>query len=584
MAADQGGRRRIHVEGAGDWQAHAARNPLAPPPSEPAPPATSQAPAPRLSESEQRDALARSQAEVARRVAAVKGRLVAAREGLPPLITSGLEGAARDVAEATRRAADRRDAQIRAEGARFESGEARLVERLRADAERLAPGRAAAPLAAAWVAPEAPTPADWVRVATATPEGLPLLAPLVNHPGLAESRSCTIILIVGKPVWNGLSRLGMSVSLDLPTTDELAATLGGIIDDHQGVVTVEWQHHDLRQAAEILSGVTEMEAVNVLMTLLTKRRLGIDDIPRLSEYKDRIFGEMSGIERIHLKGHYEVGGLKELQRWLVEREVLMKSDLSQTALHPPKGVLLVGVPGCGKSLSAKAIAAEWSLPLYRLDMAGILGMYVGQSESQLRDALETADRVAPCVLWIDEIEKALASGVGDSGTSRRLVGQFLYWLQESTAKVFLVATANDVSSLPPELLRKGRFDEMFFVDLPDRVDREEILSLYFRKLLRTDLGPVLATTLVDLTEGFSGSDIEAVVHDIASHMFAQGTQQLPSEAQIAERFRDVIPYSRSNAEDVAALRAWSSGRCVPAGSPAEGHAYGSQSTRRVVVS
>lgn len=401
---------------------------------------------------------------------------------------------------------------------------------------------------------------------------------------LAESRSCTIILIVAKPVWNGLSRLGMSVSLDLPTTDELAATLGGIIDDHQGVVTVEWQHHDLRQAAEILSGVTEMEAVNVLMTLLTKRRLGIDDIPRLSEYKDRIFGEMSGIERIHLKGHYEVGGLKELQRWLVEREVLMKSDLSQTALHPPKGVLLVGVPGCGKSLSAKAIAAEWSLPLYRLDMAGILGMYVGQSESQLRDALETADRVAPCVLWIDEIEKALASGVGDSGTSRRLVGQFLYWLQESTAKVFLVATANDVSSLPPELLRKGRFDEMFFVDLPDRVDREEILSLYFRKLLRTDLGPVLATTLVDLTEGFSGSDIEAVVHDIASHMFAQGTQQLPSEAQIAERFRDVIPYSRSNAEDVAALRAWSSGRCVPAGSPAEGHAYGSQSTRRVVVS
>lgn len=401
---------------------------------------------------------------------------------------------------------------------------------------------------------------------------------------LAESRSCTIVLIVAKPVWNGLSRLGMSVSLDLPTTDELTSILRGIIDDHDGVVDVQWQQHDLRQAAEILSGVTEMEAVNVLMTLLTKRKLLVEDIPRLSEYKDRIFGEMSGIERIHLKGTYEVGGLKQLQRWLVEREVLMKSDLSHTPLHPPKGVLLVGIPGCGKSLSAKAIASQWSLPLYRLDMAGILGMYVGQSESQLRDALDTADRVAPCVLWIDEIEKALSNGPGDAGTSRRLIGQFLYWLQESTAKVFLVATANEVATLPSELLRKGRFDEMFFVDLPDRVDREEILGLYFRKLLKTDLSPALASPLVDLTEGFSGSDIEAVVHDIASHMFAQGTTQLPSERQIEDRFRDVIPYSRSNAEDVAALRAWASGRCVPAGTPQTDHTYGGPQTRRVVIS
>lgn len=153
-------------------------------------------------------------------------------------------------------------------------------------------------------------------------------------------------------------------------------------------------------------------------------------------------------------------------------------------------------------------------------------MYVGQSESRLREALAAADRVAPCVLWVDEIEKALSSSAGDGGTSRRLIGQFLYWLQESTSKTFLVATANDVTTLPPELLRKGRFDEMFFVDLPDADDREEILRLYFERYLDLALPQSMATELVDLTEGFSGSDIDSVVHSIASRMFTQGTSVL----------------------------------------------------------
>ncbi|QGF23382.1 AAA family ATPase [Raineyella fluvialis] len=401
---------------------------------------------------------------------------------------------------------------------------------------------------------------------------------------LAESRSGSIVLIVARPVWSGLARLGMSVPLDLPSTDELATTLGGILTDHQGVVEVEWGHRELRQAAEILSGVTEMEAVNVLMTMLTKRKLLNSDIPQLSEYKDRIFGELTGIERIQLREDYRVGGLKQLQQWLVDRETLMKADLSQTSLHPPKGVLLVGVPGCGKSLSAKAIAAQWGLPLYRLDMAGILGMYVGQSESQLREALDTADRVAPCVLWVDEIEKALANGGGDSGTSKRLIGQFLYWLQESRAKVFMVATSNDVTTLPPELLRKGRFDEMFFVDLPDHHDREEILQMYFVKYLKTDLSPALATQLVAQSEGFSGSDIEAVVHGIASRMFSRGTVQLPSDEELSDWFSDVVPYSRTNAEDVAALRAWAQGRCIPAGTTPSVVPVGGQPVRRVVIS
>lgn len=400
---------------------------------------------------------------------------------------------------------------------------------------------------------------------------------------LAESRQGTIILVTAKPLWRGLGRLGMSESLDLPTVDELAAVLSQIIDDHRQLVQVEWGAEDVRRAAETLCGITEGESVNVLASMLAKGRLVLEDLPDLSRFKDRIFGEMTGIERIPLRENYQVGGLRNLRRWLAQRETLMKADLSRTPLHPPKGVLLVGVPGCGKSLSAKAIAAQWHLPLYRLDMSGILGMYVGQSETQLREALETADRVAPCVLWIDEIEKALATGAGDSGTSRRLIGQFLFWLQESTAKVFMVATANDVSSLPPELLRKGRFDELFFVDLPDATDRREIIQMYFQRYLRWEPTIDLLDHLVEASEGFSGSDIDSVVHDLGAKMFTE-QGELPTIEEIALHFSNVVPYSQTNPEDVAQIRQWGSSRCVPAGMPSSDTVTGSPvGGRRVVL-
>ena len=399
---------------------------------------------------------------------------------------------------------------------------------------------------------------------------------------LAESRQGSIILIVAKPVWSGLARLGISVALDLPTAEELAKSLEAMVNDHRGVVDIQWQPDDLRQASEILAGITEMEAVNVLATMLAKGKLVPEDLPELSEFKDSIFGELSGLERIVLDADYQVGGMRNLRAWLSKRQILMRADLAQTTLRPPKGVLLVGVPGCGKSLSAKAIAATWELPLYRLDMSAILGMYVGQSESQLREALETADRVAPCVLWIDEIEKALASGQGDSGTSRRLIGQFLFWLQESTAKVFMVATANDVSSLPPELLRKGRFDEMFFVDLPDANDREEIIRMYVTRYLQRELEPELAAELVDLSSGFSGSDIDSVVHDIAVSMYTSETDLLPTDDVVRSHFQNVLPFSHTNAEDVAAIRAWGRSRCVPAG-VVEDEGTATTSGRRVIL-
>jgi len=399
---------------------------------------------------------------------------------------------------------------------------------------------------------------------------------------LAEQRSGTLILISEKPVWSGLSRLGMSATLDLPTPDELMFTLNETIEMYRGQVQIEWQRDEVRAASEILAGVTETEALNVIATMLAKGRLENSDLHALSEYKDRIFGDLAGLERVKLRDEYKVGGLRNLRDWLANRAELIVADFSSTALKPPKGILLVGVPGCGKSLSAKAIAVEWKLPLYRLDMSAILGMYVGQSESRLKEALETADRVAPCVLWIDEIEKALASG-GDSGTSRRLVGQFLYWLQESTSRVFMVATANDIASLPPELTRKGRFDEIFFVDLPDRDDREEILRLYFTSKTKYDLPPDLCSRLVDVTDGFSGAEIDAVVNDIAVAMFRTHQTAMYPDDTVLEFFRNTLPFSRSNPEDLADIRAWGQTRAIPAGTPQASTVTSEHTGRRIVV-
>jgi len=404
---------------------------------------------------------------------------------------------------------------------------------------------------------------------------------------MAEQRQGTLIFLTSKPIWTGLSRLGMTVQLDLPTIEELAEVIGDFVDaNRQGSNVIEWHTDEVRQAAEILNGVTETEAINVVASMLARREpLMNSDLPELSAFKDQIFGDLSGIERIKLSDEYKVGGLANLRQWLIARERHMKQDLSQTKLHPPKGILLVGVPGCGKSLSAKAIASEWRLPLYRLDMSSILGMYVGQSEGRLREALATADRVAPCVLWIDEIEKGLAGG-GDAGVTRRLVGQFLFWLQESTSKVFLVATANEVTSLPPELLRKGRFDEMFFVDLPDEGDREDILRLYFQRYFDYDLPPDLAADLVAATAGFSGSDIDATVHELALSHTESSRTQLPADWEIRQSFEGVIPYSATNPEDIAAIRSWAAGRCRPAGSTQEHGAFppqGPASIRRVVT-
>ena len=185
------------------------------------------------------------------------------------------------------------------------------------------------------------------------------------------------------------------------------------------------------------------------------------------------------------------------------------------------------------------------------------------------------------MLWIDEIEKGLAQG--NDGVTKRLIGQFLFWMQEQTSKVFMVATANDVTTLPPELLRKGRFDELFFVDLPDEADRSEILTMYFTRYLNTTPTADFLAELVALTHGFSGSDIEAATHDIATKVFVDQLPDLPSNAEIRQFFTNVVPYSQTNPEDVAAIRSWGQSRCVPASQPSGPISPTTTSTRRVVI-
>ena len=267
---------------------------------------------------------------------------------------------------------------------------------------------------------------------------------------LAEQHSGSIVVITADPVWPRLQRLGMSITLDVPDMDEMQFEIRAFLEGFRNQIHVEWGDAEFAQAASILSGVTKIEALNILATLVVKRSMTRADLVELSRAKDSIFSDLSGLERVTLRpGEHRVGGLAGLRDWLARKRPLLTMDLRDRGMRPPRGVLLIGVPGCGKSLSAKAIATDWELPLYRLDMASIFGQYVGQSENRLKEALATADTVAPCVLWIDEIEKGLAgSGSDSTGVTTRLVGQFLYWLQESEARVFVVATANDVRSLP----------------------------------------------------------------------------------------------------------------------------------------
>jgi ATP-dependent 26S proteasome regulatory subunit len=382
---------------------------------------------------------------------------------------------------------------------------------------------------------------------------------------LAADTGGSVVVITSNPVWSSLARLGMTATLDVPNEDEMLEIIHEQITPYRGQLAISWTEKEEKEAAAILAGISQIEAENVIATLLAKGKIEQEDLTELSQVKDQVFSDISGLERIKIHDRdLIVGGLSGLRKWLDHERPLLTADLREHGIRPPRGVLLVGVPGCGKSLSAKAISASWNLPLYRLDLATIYGQYVGQSEGRFKDALSTADHVSPCVLWIDEIEKGLSGAQGDgTGVTNRLVGQFLFWLQEARSRVFVVATANDVSKLPPELLRRGRFDELFFVDLPTPEERREIINIYVHRGLKQNLDDNLLDELVHLSEGFAGADIESAVRDVVKEAFLKGNSSVTVDL-FRRSFQNVIPLSKTSPEQIQAIRKWGRERAMPA--------------------
>jgi len=418
------------------------------------------------------------------------------------------------------------------------------------------------------------------------------LLALVN---LANESGGVVIVFTNSSVWNQLQRQGMTVKIDLPNEEEMYSIIKEYIEDYRSEIRIEWDNTDIREAAATLNGVTRIEAENVIAALIANKCIRKSDMDEVRYAKDRLFSDISGLEKIEVdESVKDVGGLAGLRKWLNEKKELLtpekKDALRAKGLQPPRGILLVGVPGCGKSLSAKSISANWKLPLYRLDFATVQGSYVGQSEQQLKDALSTAENVSPCILWIDEIEKGLSGAngnSGDGGVSTRMVGQFLFWMQECKKQVFVVATANDVSMLPSELLRRGRFDELFFVDLPTAEERRDILSLYMRKYLSLDFIGDFAEKIVQLSDGFTGADLESTVRDLAYRSIANNNFVL-NEENIMTAFNNVVPLSQTSPEKIEAIRDWGRERAVPASGKPIGEEellrkQNSPKTRKVLV-
>jgi SpoVK/Ycf46/Vps4 family AAA+-type ATPase len=251
----------------------------------------------------------------------------------------------------------------------------------------------------------------------------------------------------------------------------------------------------------------------------------------------------------------DVGGLDALKAWLAKRVNAFGARARDFGLPEPRGLLLVGVQGCGKSLVAKAVASQWKLPLLRMDVGKLMGSLVGASEANIRQALQMAESLSPVILWVDEIEKGFAGagGAGDGGTAARVLGTFLTWLQEKEAPVFVIATANDLSRLPPEMLRKGRFDETFFVDLPQAAERRAILEIHLKKRKRLVADFDLAA-LAAACDGFSGAEIEQGLIDALYDAFDRGRPLTTDD--VLKAFGSTVPHSRTMSDSIAQLRDW----------------------------
>lgn len=381
-------------------------------------------------------------------------------------------------------------------------------------------------------------------------------------------------IIITSPTLNLPADLEKDVTLvdfALPDMAEIEATLDKVIAAVRDNPNVDVSLEPLKRELIVKSaqGLTQDEIESVFArSLVEVKRFDIETV--LQEKKQII--RKSGLLEYYAPDSAlkDVGGMELLKEWLDKRTKSFTNEARAFGLPAPKGILLLGIQGCGKSLTAKAIAAQWNLPLLRLDVGRIFGSLVGQSEENIRKAIQVSESVSPCVLWADELEKGFAGvsggAVSDSGTTSRVFATFLTWMSEKTAPVFIVATANDVTSLPPEMLRKGRFDEIFFVDLPESAEREQIFSIHLGKRGR-DVSKFNLKALAKATEGFSGAEIEQVVVGSLFLAFDAGRELLQKDL-IAEA-KTVVPLSVMMAEEVEELRTWAKLRTRPSSKRAE---------------
>ncbi len=362
------------------------------------------------------------------------------------------------------------------------------------------------------------------------------------------------------------------LNFPLPSRQDLGALLDRIIADvsEHKQVTVDLDETGRERLLSAALGLTLNEAENVFAKIIVKdQRLTGDDVGEVFAEKQQIIRKSGLLEYYASDETFaNVGGMSVLKDWLQKRAVAFTDQARAFGLPPPKGVLLLGVQGCGKSLCAKAVSSLWQLPLLRFDMGRMFGSLVGSSEENVRRAISVAESVAPTILWVDEIDKAFAGSQGsahtDGGTTARVFGTFLTWLSEKTAPVFVVATANDISQLPPELLRKGRLDDIFFVDLPAEAEREEIFRIHLSKRGRDPQNFDIAE-LVSAADGFSGAEIEQAIISALYDAF-YGNHELMT-GDILTAIQQTVPLSKTMEEHITDLRAWADGRARNASVP-----------------
>ena len=376
----------------------------------------------------------------------------------------------------------------------------------------------------------------------------------------------TIILV--SPVMEIPTELEKEITVlnyPLPAREDLGELLDKIIADVSQFkqVAIELDEAGRERLLQAALGMTLGEAENVFAKIIVKgERLSGEDVNEVFAEKQQIIRKSGLLEYYATSESFaHVGGLAVLKDWLNKRALAFSSEARAFGLPAPRGILMLGVQGCGKSLCAKAVSNQWQLPLLRFDMGRMFGSLVGSSEENVRRAISVAESVAPAILWVDEIDKAFAgtqaSGLTDGGTTARVFGTFLTWLSEKTAPVFVAATANDISQLPPELLRKGRLDEIFFVDLPSREERLEIFRIHLEKRGR-DSARFDLEALADASQHFSGAEIEEAINSALYDAF-YGREELAT-AHVLAALAQTVPLAKTMDEQIAALRAWADGR------------------------